>query len=308
MNLSFSDLCQTLSDRAKWTNDIIAKGWTKSLPVLEETITDVNLLEIAAKHDKHVLTKKFNRREEGARSGADWLWCIGEPGSWFCVLIQAKIVNSSTGTCRQLNYRGGIQCQLLKSYSKKHGFLPLYCIYNHIPNGYAPPLKARPSLSTVESFEWACSLLTPSKVQQLVRAKRTKHLDILSFALPLTHVFCQASRSGESRLGIAFAEAYAAASREVSDEILSPNEPYKVQDSMTDSSENARSLVKENLPRFILNLLSNGRNAPVAGISVISSIPIEEAFEGHKSILLLPPKPLDLLSLQDLRKVKRQKG
>ena len=120
MRLTLSDLCQTFSERADWTNRIIGGGLSTRLGVLEEKITDVNLITIQDRHPNHVLTRKFSRKEEGSSSGADWLWCIGEPGSWLLLLVQAKIVNPKTGTCHYLNYKKGKQRSLLKQYAKRH--------------------------------------------------------------------------------------------------------------------------------------------------------------------------------------------
>jgi len=45
MRLSIQDLFETFRERAQWTNEIIETGLSERLPVLEETITDVNLLD-----------------------------------------------------------------------------------------------------------------------------------------------------------------------------------------------------------------------------------------------------------------------
>jgi hypothetical protein len=40
----------------------------------EETLTDLNLLELQAKNPRTVATVKFTRVQEGRRTGADWEW------------------------------------------------------------------------------------------------------------------------------------------------------------------------------------------------------------------------------------------
>lgn len=82
MKLSLWDLCATFQECTVWANSIIEDGFSSRLGILEETITDINLITIARKHSDFILTKKFSRREEGSKSGADWLRCIGEPGAW----------------------------------------------------------------------------------------------------------------------------------------------------------------------------------------------------------------------------------
>jgi hypothetical protein len=52
MFLSFQKLSQTFSERARWTNNVIYQGLSSRLGILEETITDMHLLEIANSHSE----------------------------------------------------------------------------------------------------------------------------------------------------------------------------------------------------------------------------------------------------------------
>jgi hypothetical protein len=99
MNLSIKSLYQTFRDVALRTGQLIEAGAVSGLGIFEETLTDVNLLEIDRRNKDYIRTYKYKKREEGSKSGADWLWCIGEPGSWISLLIQAKIVNPKTHCC-----------------------------------------------------------------------------------------------------------------------------------------------------------------------------------------------------------------
>ena len=155
--------------------------------ILEETITDVNLLEISACHDDFVMTQKYTRREEGAKSGADWLWCIGEPGSWISMLVQAKIINPKTQNCPRLDYRSGEQRRMLVKFAKSNKLLPLYCIYSHVPDGISPLSKALTSLSSLDSKEWSCTLISPRYVRNfLKKEKRNKWICFVIVCLGLT--------------------------------------------------------------------------------------------------------------------------
>ena len=139
-SLHQSSLCQTLRTLAQWTNQTIAKGYVSGLGILEETITDYTLNEIAVRHPEYIYTKKFSRKQEGCESGADWLWCIGSPGAWLPVLVQAKVVNPRTKQCHFLNYstRHGKQCTIFLRYARTHQLLPLYCIYSLIEDNAIP--------------------------------------------------------------------------------------------------------------------------------------------------------------------------
>jgi hypothetical protein len=97
-------LCQTFRTLAQWANQSIAKGYASGLGILEETITDFTLNEIAIRHPEYIYTKKFSRKQEGCESGADWLWCIGSRDGWLPVLVQAKVINPITRRCHFLDY------------------------------------------------------------------------------------------------------------------------------------------------------------------------------------------------------------
>ena len=66
-----AEFCTTFQERALWTNTLIARGQITRLGILEETITNMHLVEIQARHPEHVYTKVFGKREEGTASGAD---------------------------------------------------------------------------------------------------------------------------------------------------------------------------------------------------------------------------------------------
>src|SRR5687767_14311617 len=115
----FDDLQLTLRQICRRTNRLIEGAKATRLGVLEETITDINLIDIAQRHPSHVRTKKYTRIEEGQSSGADWLWFLGRPGEWFALLVQAKLISYKTRKCIGLRQRtpgGGLQSELFLSY------------------------------------------------------------------------------------------------------------------------------------------------------------------------------------------------
>jgi hypothetical protein len=59
MSLSFQALYETFSEQAQWTSDIIHSGFSTRLGILEETITDMNLLAIARRHTDYIVTRKL---------------------------------------------------------------------------------------------------------------------------------------------------------------------------------------------------------------------------------------------------------
>lgn len=289
MRLQLRDLCETFAERATWTGQIIESGYSTRLGVLEETITDVNLIEIGRRHPNHVLIKKYSRREEGSSSGADWLWSIGEPGSWISVLIQAKIVNPNTGTCRYLNYKDGSQRSTLLRYARRHRLLPLYCIYAHIPSGLDIPLQHTPAFATVPSERWACSYIAPAYVRRLCRKGQNKLTDLLPYAIPWTYLICPSSQASRtSSLARSFIKLSTIARETVADfdeesrgggRILGKRE-RRERSRFSWENADAQKLLSEDIPSVAKKILSGAipaHQSPVAGVGVISSIPVQAA-------------------------------
>lgn len=289
--LALGDLCSTFSERARWTPDVIGQGLASRLGVLEETITDVNLLSIASEHRNYVYTKKFSRRQEGAESGADWLWCIGESGAWLNLLVQAKIVNPQTGRCRYLNYDNGRQRSRLLQFARNTQSVPLYVIYCHVPLSYEPPLKASPHFSGLPASEWGCSIITPQRVRQLVSTKRLRLDDVLGYAIPWAQPFCQSHDEKSVALGRGLADGLAKTYEVLQDQHPVSTEIdsgyWRQQESESEEKRtqwervDPRTIVHDGFPQAVSRLLMAGATgkAPVAGVSIISAVPIEDAPE-----------------------------
>jgi hypothetical protein len=298
MLLSLDDLCQALHEQAFWTNRMIHSGYSSRLGILEETITDVNLLEIASRFSTYMLTRKYTRREEGSTSGADWLWCIGEPGSWISLLVQAKIIHPSTKKCHHLNYttKHGSQCTVLTNYARTHKLLPMYCIYSYIDSSLHPYSKAFPALESYSSQDWACSFITPKYVKRLIKEKRIRQNDILQYAIPWLYPFCN---SANDRLAYSFANALTdirsafisnekgAESITIEDITLKKGRNKQNIGIQWDDPDPSR-LVTQSLPSIAVKLLNNkvfSTQSPIGGVTIISSVPISRL---NKEIKTLP--------------------
>jgi hypothetical protein len=182
-----NELYNTLSERAHWTNNIIKKSSILGLGVLEETLTDIHLITLADLYSENIITKKFSRREEGSKSGADWLWIIGEPGSWLPLLIQAKIINPKTGNCQHFNYKNGEQRRKLLIYARNNHFVPAYCIYSYIPNDFIPPESIYEKGRNKE--DWACSLISLKAARDLATQGIKHQYKILQYGIPWMDLF-----------------------------------------------------------------------------------------------------------------------
>ncbi len=297
-----------LQDRAHWTQRIIYKGMISRLGIMEETLTDMHLISISDEFGDFVYTKKFNRREEGMESGADWLWLIGEPGSWLPLLVQAKIVNPKTQNCFHLDYKNGEQRVKLVNFARKNAFVPIYCIYSFIPNA----LELRDRKLDIKTYaeDWACSFISPKSVRDLSRFNIKSQKEILKHSIPWMDPFIMALGRKEP-----FGESVAKSFQDNRDNIKNYHLSTKTSELSVDNHfmsfknsiyENGKqisnSLPKKNrnsweqldtlqtlrkdIPRNIVKWFSDtndeNSNIPISGASIISTVPINQITELKK--------------------------
>lgn len=275
----------TLYERAHWTNEIINKGAFLRLGIMEETITDMHLLTIAEKHSDHVLTKKFTRREEGAKSGADWLWVIGEPGSWISLLIQAKIINPKTGNCQYLDYKNGEQRRKLLLYARQNKLIPIYCIYSSIPSSFSPPQIL--DYTGRKKEDWACSFVSPRTIRLLSEKGLKNQKDILRFGIPWMDLFKIYNVESIST-GQAIADRIVYIRNNIDKscikKITSSSETanYTLSKRTDWEGLDTQKAIVRTIPRFICNMFKDSYNPsdiPFSEASVISTVPIKQISE-----------------------------
>lgn len=288
MNLPIGDLYSTFSDLAIRTNNIIYRGFSSDLGILEESITDVNLIEIATRHDEYIVTRKFTRKEEGSKSGADWLWCFGEPGSWISLLIQAKMINPKTLTCHYLDYNKGKQRALLIEFAYKQHLIPFYCIYSYLPNYFDPSKYHKLPLNSVDRIQWACSLVTPKYIKKLVKERKTKQIEILKYGIPWSRLFVNSIST--KPLSLAHNMAASINAMRLQFDLTTSNKARSQRD-----DPDPNSLITTDLPPIVSRLLSQKikpTDSPVSGVSLISTVPIEVLAKEYK---ILPTNNEDIL-------------
>ena len=184
------NICQTFSEQAQRIASEIKQAESTGLGILEETLSDITINRIQFEHEEKFLTKKFTRKEEGNITGADWLWCIREPGSWITFAVQAKIANIHTGQVNYLHYRHEEQYQLLVNFSRHFGFIPKYAIFsatNSYLNLFSQSLKV---LRKLPVEQWSFSMTSPKYIKELSRPKDKNISRVLEFAIPWSYAFC----------------------------------------------------------------------------------------------------------------------
>lgn len=96
-------LRQDMDELAGLTLERVRAGDARGIRLREDTITEMNLLDLDIRHP-NLAVRRFNQHEERS-NGADWEWFIGsESAGWFGLRIQAK--RADDGQYRQLGHEG----------------------------------------------------------------------------------------------------------------------------------------------------------------------------------------------------------
>lgn len=197
-------LCDTFRSQAFWTWGKLSKARLIKCQLGEESITDMNLLEIRSRHPKEITVQTFTKPKE-AETGADWEWWLtGNSRKWLGFRIQAKIIEFSSDKFPHLHYRNrrnkkaSFQSDALIKSSLDNTVkrIPLYCLYSHW-NGTSLQLSVLESilrpytcfLSVRESF--GCSLVSAFIVRRLRFCSDSNSLpSLFKFMLPWHCLVC----------------------------------------------------------------------------------------------------------------------
>jgi len=126
-------ICDTFLRTAISTWDKISEGRTVGYQLKEETITDLNILELKKRLGTRVLTIPFNKFDEG-KNGADWEWWFRDiHGFWIGVRVQAKIIDIKTDGFEHLHYKKLKKYQsekiITEALTSTPPRIPLYSLY-----------------------------------------------------------------------------------------------------------------------------------------------------------------------------------
>jgi hypothetical protein len=188
-------LCETFRSLAFRTHDHLARARRVGHQPLEETFTDINILELKDRHPHEVYSKTFTKHEEGV-NGADWEWWLTNSSrtSWLGLRVQAKILHLATNTFQHLHYRSGTprtpQIDKLRYESNRDGLIPLYCFYTHFdPDKPTNTPLCRSFHNAPESY--GCAITSLDNVAKLRLLGKINDLDsVLEWAMPWHCLVC----------------------------------------------------------------------------------------------------------------------
>ncbi|SRR5258706_6911292 len=177
-------LCKTFQDLSRSTWTLLRRGRQQGVQINEETITNLLMLRLQETKSPYLRVKSFSKKQE-SRTGADWEWWLGSPGSWVGFRLQAKVINFSSDRFEHLYYvpPGGVpQYQRLLD-DALHAWprrIPLYCLYIHWQQsiGYRRTSRA------------GCSFLSPLLVRSLAPQPKRGLADLYEYTRPWHELVC----------------------------------------------------------------------------------------------------------------------
>lgn len=133
----------------------------------EETITDLNLLEIAKSGNPCFRTRQVSKKME-SKIGADWVWWIGNKRcGWIQYAVQAKKLDPVSRSYRAFRKPKG-QLSALEGFCRRARAIPLYCLYNG-------DVSKPPMLSRHESRceQYGCTIVNFERVKTVYTSRGT---------------------------------------------------------------------------------------------------------------------------------------
>ncbi|MEX3853699.1 DUF6615 family protein [Paraburkholderia sp. BR10923] len=196
-----SSLCETFRALAFRTYDQLGKGRRVGHQPLEETFTDINILELKDRHGSEIYSQTFSKHQEGL-NGADWEWWLTNQArsSWLGLRVQAKVLHLQSNSFAHLHYRSGkrkaYQLGKLKRASSRDGLVPLYCLYAHEPQSVKLIGRScRSFVHTTESF--GCAIAPLRHIESLQKKGETNDLaSVMAGAVPWHCLVCCSGYGG----------------------------------------------------------------------------------------------------------------
>lgn len=192
------NLCEAFKKISRNTWTLMERAHAQKYAIKEESVTDLNLINLGRLCPKHVITRTYTRHEE-ASSGADWEWWVTDSGAeWVCFRVQAKVLDRKGIEFKQLDYKSGKQGRVLVEEASKSGAVPLYLLYLKWSLRAQDVWESKPiGYTGVKSrFLYGCSLLPAD-------AMKDKDLIVLMPQLqPLHYLVCPPTNTASSTMSL----------------------------------------------------------------------------------------------------------
>jgi hypothetical protein len=177
------------------THDHLGKARRLQHQPLEETFTDINILELKDRHPSEIYSHTFSKRKEGV-NGADWEWWLTNPSrnQWLGLRVQAKVLHLQTNKFLHLHYQSGVpktyQLNKLKAQAANDDLIPLYCFFSHAFS-LDPVLHAACKTHPPTLEYYGCALTSLEHVEGLqVGGRIDDYASVMSAAVPWHCLVC----------------------------------------------------------------------------------------------------------------------
>ncbi|MEW5861088.1 MAG: DUF6615 family protein [Cyanobacteriota bacterium] len=148
----------------------------------EETITDINILDLKRAGLCEVFIPKINKAKE-SETGIDWEWWIGsDQRGWWRYAVQAKKVQPKKGNKDQIysklrhtigkSPQKEFQIDILERYAQGHNCIPLYCLYNFIDDNNLQ--KYWHCNLTYDKFQFGCTVVPIDVIRKAFKPRGKK--------------------------------------------------------------------------------------------------------------------------------------
>lgn len=187
-------LCETFRNLALRSWDLMSKGRSVGIQLGEESLTDLNILELKIRHQSEIYSQTFTKLEEG-QNGADWEWWFtGASGKWIGFRVQAKIIEFKSDKFKHLHYKNKSDYQsdiLIRSaLDNKYGvkLIPLYCLYTN----YASLTDGKYHKNYYLQESYGCSLISAFAVvyHRMMDVKKISIRYFLPYINPWHELVC----------------------------------------------------------------------------------------------------------------------
>lgn len=181
-------ICETFKKIARQTWDKIDDARQVNFQLKEETLTDINLLELKIRHPTEIFTYEFTKHQEG-HNGADWEWWFTDNLKWIGFRVQAKIINITSDEFEHLHYQNSSSSPqseklILQAENDSVPRIPLYCFY--LSTEKLDNIQIETSLLKY----FGCSLMSAYQVRTL-RKSKVRHISQLQqYILPWHKLVC----------------------------------------------------------------------------------------------------------------------
>ncbi len=200
-------LCEDFKQVSKRTWDLLRNAKDFEFNIGEETITDINLLELKIRQPAAIITKQVSRYNE-SQLGADWIWAIvGRTGATFVLYVQAKKLFTrsnryeslidSTNPFHQVDNL--IRNQFYYNILGIHMY-PIYVFYNYFNNH--PRKITCNCINVMDSNLAGCSYADAIQIRALIASGKDTLDDLYHIQYSLSCLVCCSNVSNLANPGV----------------------------------------------------------------------------------------------------------